>query len=353
MTRLRPAFHAAIILLALVAGQAVARAADGETGQATGAGAGEEASADAGRIGEPFTPLDMTRFGAGGTPDDTRFGGRPGDPAFAAFQRGLYLTALNLALADAEKGLPSGQMLAAEIYARGLGVAPNIPEATRLYLAAAESGNAEAQLQGALILLGGKPMDQSNPNRAEALAMLRASAEQGNANAAFNLAQIVLAEMPGDAGIIEARALFETAARRDLPGALYALSRYHLTGMGGAAKDPAKARDLMTKAARAGLDTAQIDLATGLAEGAFGEPEYNEAALWMRRAADAGNPVAAVRFAKLVMYGLGVEGDPVKAAAWYIRAKRAGLRDELMEDHLAGLTDEERSAALAAANGQL
>jgi TPR repeat protein len=306
-----------------------------------------------GQLGEPFTPLDMSRFGAGGTPDDSRFGGRPDDPAFAAFQRGLYLTALNLALADAEKGLPSGQLLAAEIYSRGLGVPRNLPEATRLYLAAAESGHPEAQLQGALILLGGKPMDLSNPNRAEALAMLRASAEQGNANAAFNLAQIVLAETPGDAGIIEARALFETAAARDLPGALYAMARYHLTGMGGAEKDLAKARDLMTKAARAGLDTAQIDLATGLAEGTFGEPDYGEAFTWMRRAAEAGNAVAAVRLAKLVMYGLGVEGDPVKAAAWYIRAKRAGLRDELMEDHLAGLTDEERSAALAAANQPL
>ena len=84
-------------------------------------------------------------------------------------------------------------MLVAEIYARGLGTARNIAEATRWYMAAAGQGIAEAQLQAALILLGDKPLDRSNPNRDEALTMLRASADQDNAFAAFNLAQIVMA----------------------------------------------------------------------------------------------------------------------------------------------------------------
>ncbi|NJR14162.1 MAG: sel1 repeat family protein [Phyllobacteriaceae bacterium] len=282
-----------------------------------------------------------------------RFGNRPADPAYAAFQRGLYITALNLALPKAEQGDRAAQMLTAEIHARGLGVPRNMEEATRWYMLAAEQGDAEAQLQVAMILLGDKPLDLANPNRAEAMDMLRASAETGNPYAAFNLAQLVMAEQPGDDGARQARILFETAATRDIPGALYALARFHLTGIGGATIDGAKARDLMTRAARAGLDTAQLDLATSLADGVFGKADYTEAFIWMRRAALGGNPLAANRLAKLYMFGLGNDGDPIAAAAWYIRAKRAGIKDAEMEDYLEGLTDDQRSKALTAANAPL
>jgi TPR repeat protein len=301
------------------------------------------------------SPLDMPVDAplAAGAPAMDRFGDRPADPAYAAFQRGLYITALNLALPKAEEGDRASQMLAAEIYARGLGVERNNAEATRWYMLAAEQGDAEAQLQAAMILLGDKPLDRANPNRAEALEMLRASADAGNAYAAFNLAQVVMAEKPGDEGARQARALFETAAAKQVPGALYALARFHLTGIGGAAIDGAKARDLMSRAARAGLDTAQLDLATSLADGLFGARDYPEAFIWMRRAALGGNVLAANRLAKLYMYGLGNEGDAIAAAAWYIRAKRAGITDPEMEDYLEGLTDEERAEALTMANAPL
>ncbi|MCU0831185.1 MAG: sel1 repeat family protein [Rhizobiaceae bacterium] len=303
-------------------------------------------------IGAPFTPPDASRF-ASDELDASRFGDRPADPAYAAFQRGLYLTALNLALPAAERGEVAGQMLAAEIYARGLGVPRNVEEATRWYMAAAEQGDDEGQLQAALILLGDKPLDRSNPNRAEAMAMLSASAEAGNANAAFNLAQILISEQPGDAGLRAARPHFEVAAERGIPGALYALSRMYLSGGGGVLTDRVKARDLMTRAAVGGLDTAQLDLATQLADGGFGSRDYAAAFAWMRRVALTGNPLAANRLAKLYMYALGTEPDPVQAAAWYIRAKRAGITDAEMEDFLGGLTDEERAAALGEANRRL
>src|SRR4051794_21216035 len=44
----------------------------------------------------------------------------PVDEAYGAFQRGFYLTALQLALPRAEKGDAKAQTLIAEIYARGL-----------------------------------------------------------------------------------------------------------------------------------------------------------------------------------------------------------------------------------------
>ena len=61
----------------------------------------------------------------------SRFGEQPADEAFGAFQRGLYLTARNLALPRAEKGDAAAQTLLAEIYARGLGVPRDDAEAAK------------------------------------------------------------------------------------------------------------------------------------------------------------------------------------------------------------------------------
>src|SRR5690606_37113597 len=53
--------------------------------------------------------------------DPQRFASPP-DDAFGAYQRGLYITALNLALPRADGGDAAAQTLVAEIYSRGLGV---------------------------------------------------------------------------------------------------------------------------------------------------------------------------------------------------------------------------------------
>ena len=283
-------------------------------------------------------------------PETNRFGARPTDAAYGAFQRGLYVTALNLALPDAEKGNLPSQMLAAEIYARGLGVAKNVPEATRWYMAAAAQGNAEAQLQSALILLGDKPLDRTNTNREEALAMLQASSDAGNAFAAFNLAQIIIADSPGDIGLRKAAPLFQRAAQANISGAHYALSQLYQNGTGGLSLDGAKAQYHLTRAAELGLDTAQLDLGTALVDGLLGKKDFKTGFLWMRRAAESGNLIAATRLAKLYVFGLGVEANPVTAASWYIRAKRSGLTDIELDDLMDGLTDEERAAALVEAN---
>ncbi len=285
-----------------------------------------------------------------GSPEINRFGNRPADEAFGAFQRGFFLTALNLALPEAQKGDLASQMLIAEIYARGLGIAKNIPEATKWYMEAAQQGNAEAQLQSALILLGDKPLDRTNGNRNEALMMLQASSDSGNAFAAFNLAQVIIADSPGDAGLRKAAPLFQKAAAANISGAHYALSQLYQSGTGGLSLDGEKALFHLTRAAELGLDTAQLDLGTALVDGILGQKDFKTGFLWMRRAADSGNLFAAIRLAKLYVFGLGVDANPVTAASWYIRAKRSGLKDVELDDLMDGLTDEERAAALSEAN---
>ena len=282
--------------------------------------------------------------------DTSRFGAPPEDPAYGAFQRGLYVTALNLALPKADEGDLPSQLLAAEIYARGLGVPRNVEEATRWYLAAAEQGSALAQLQAGLILLGDKPLDKENPNRAEAVTLLEAASAQGDGEAAFNLAQIRLADGTGNAGREAAAPLFRQAALAGIAPAEYAWSQYLAEGSGGVTKDEVAARSWLRRAALAGFDTAMVDYATWLVEGRGGDRDYNAGFAMMLRAARGGNVTAQLRLAKLYRYGLGTEGDPAAAAAWYVRAKRSGLSDEEMDIFLDGLTDEERQQALRTAN---
>jgi TPR repeat protein len=58
------------------------------------------------------------------------------------------------------------------------------------------------------------------------------------------------------------------------------------------------------------------------------------AAAWFERAAQADNPVAQLRLAKLYADGRGVSIDPEKAARWYLIAKGHGFEDDGMEDFL-------------------
>src|SRR5690606_23928996 len=84
------------------------------------------------------------------------FGPRaPVDEAFGAFQRGYFLTALEMALPRAEQGDAAAQTLIAELYAKGLGVA-QIPErAAGWYQLAANNGDLLATFELAMLYQDG------------------------------------------------------------------------------------------------------------------------------------------------------------------------------------------------------
>jgi len=88
--------------------------------------------------------------------DPKRFGGRPPDLAYGAYQRGYYKTAYDLALPLAKKGEPAAQVLVAEILSRGLGVKRDEKAAAKWYEAAAEQDVPDAQVQYALMLIDGR-----------------------------------------------------------------------------------------------------------------------------------------------------------------------------------------------------
>lgn len=276
-----------------------------------------------------------------------RFGTRPDDAAYGAFQRGLYKTAYNLALARARNGDAAAQTLVAEILSRGLGVPLNPAEAAKWYGLAAEQGVAEAQFQYALMLLDGRFVQKDEK---EAHALMQAAAEAGNRLAQFNFAQLLVKEEPGDAGLAKAVPYYERAAATGLADAQYAMSQIYANGVGGKKRDDAEARRFLLQAARQNFDTAQLDLGQWLVDGRGGPRDLEDGFKWMKVAAEGGNVAAQNRLAKFYWGGIGTDQDLVLAGAWYIVARRAGLIDDQMEDFMRGLTDEQARQALQKAN---
>lgn len=279
--------------------------------------------------------------------DQERFGGPPADAAYGAFQRGLYMTALNLGLPRAEAGDSAAQTLVAEILSRGLGVKRDEAAAAKWYQLAAEQGVPEAQFQYALLLIDGRFV-KKDPNGAYAL--MQAAAEAGNRMAQFNFAQMVVQREPGPTGMAKSVSYYQRAADAGLADAQYAMSQVYANGVGGKKRDDIQARRWLVLAARQNYDTAQVDLATWLVEGRGGPRDLKAGFEWMKRAAESGNVAAQNRLAKLYMGGIGTEPDAIEAAAWYFVARRRGLVDAEMQDFLNGKTEEELKAALERAN---
>lgn len=267
--------------------------------------------------------------------------------AFGAFQRGYYLTAMELALPRAQLGDPAAQTLLGELFSGGLGVPRSMDDAAFWYRQAAENGDAAAQFKYGIMLLEGKYV---KPDRAKAEELMQKAANAGNAFAQFNYAQMLVANKPGDSGILEALPYFEQSAEQGVPDAQYALAQIYSNTTGIPDEKRARARALMEKAARAGYDTAQLDYALWLIDGIGGPKDYEKGFRWMQVAANRGNVVAQNRMALLHINAIGTLGDPVEAAKWYILSRRAGYDDRALDDFYQGLTEEEQKKAIEAAN---
>ncbi|MCC0030788.1 MAG: sel1 repeat family protein [Brucellaceae bacterium] len=331
-------FLAASLLAILIAGAAAA--SETKDDRTPAASAGSETPAPNKQLDPPFA---QRQFDV----DPTRFGLRPSDEAFGAFQRGLYLTAHNLAKPLAENGNAQAQVLLAEILARGLGVPRDDAGAAHWYREAALQGVPEAEFQYALLLLEGHFYEK---DEMEAMRLMRKAADAGNRLAQFNVAQLLVQERPGPAGMREALPYFRKAAEAGVPDAQYALSQILSSGIANIIPDDEEALKWLTLAAQQNYDTAQVDLGTWLVEGRGGQRDAKAGFRWLKLAADQGNVAAQNRVAKLYRAGVGVEADPVEAAAWYILARRAGLVDHELDVFMEGLTDETKKKALERAN---
>lgn len=269
------------------------------------------------------------------------------DYAFGAYQRGRYLTAFQLALPRAEAGDAAAQTLIAELYDLGRGVAKDTKKAAEWYEIAAQSGNREAQFSFAMKLLEGRDVKS---DRRRAIDLMREAADAGHPLAMFNYANHLIDQRPTSLGYRRALPYLERAAEFRLGDAYYLLGKIYTDGLATGIGDPAKGKQWTERAARSGVDTAQIEYAMGLMNGLYGEKNPELAYRWFSRAAQSGNVIAQNRIAHMLFTGVGTEQAPIDAAKWHILAKRAGRADPLLDQYFSQLDDDERQKALAGAN---
>lgn len=269
------------------------------------------------------------------------------DDAYGAYQRGLYITAVDLALPRAQLGDPAAQTLLGELLSQGLGVKRDLKGAAFWYSKAAEGGDPNGMFKYALILMEGR-LAKQDKKRADEL--MHKAADAGNSLAEFNWAQILVSQKVGSEGLRDAMPYYEKAAKKGIADAQYALSQIYLNlpGLDQAKRDEAKM--WLTRAARAGYDTAQYDMGVWLINGIEFKQDLKAGFTWMRIAAMNGHVLAENRLAHLYIEAIGTEPDPVEAAKWYIISRRAGLQDESLDDFYLGIEADKQKAAIEAAN---
>lgn len=271
----------------------------------------------------------------------------PIDEAYGAYQRGLYVTALDKALTRAGKGDAAAQTLVAEMMTKGLGIKRDAKTATFWYKQAAEGGDPAAMFQYALLLMAGRDVPRDKKQADE---FMRKAAEAGNSSAQFNWAQILVSDNPGENGLHLALPFYERAAMQGVADAQYAVAQLYVTLKDMPAEKKAKAREWLERAAEAGYDTAQLDMGLWLVNGVGGPRDYDKGFEWMRIAAHRGNVVAQNKLAHLYINALGTRPNPVEAAKWYVLSRRAGLQDPELEDFYLGINEEQQKQAIEAAN---
>ncbi|MGF0539317.1 tetratricopeptide repeat protein [Agrobacterium sp. ES01] len=271
----------------------------------------------------------------------------PVDDAYGAYQRGLYLTAIDKALPRAQLGDPAAQTLIAELMSQGLGVKRDTKGAAFWYSQAAAGGYPAAMFKYAMLLMQGRDVKR---DKAKADEYMKKAADAGNASAQFNWAQTLVTDNPGQKGLELALPYYEKSADQGIADAQYAVSQLYRTIIDLPEEKRAQARSYLARAAKAGFDTAQLDMGIWLVNGIGGEKDYDEGFRWLSIAANRGNVVAQNRLSHLYINALGTRPDPVEAAKWYVLSRRAGLKDTSLEDFYLGLTDDQQKQAIDRAN---
>jgi TPR repeat protein len=261
------------------------------------------------------------------------------DLAFAAFQRGYYVTALREAMkritADPDDG--PAMTLVGELYRDGLGLPRNPQEAVRWYKLAADRGDPPGAFALALSYLRGFGVKQ---DAQAAVPWLELAAVAGHPGAVYNLGMLALqGERPDHA---KAASLFRRAAELGNSEAAYALGLQYRQGLG-VTRDGPRAAFWLKRAADDNLAAAQIEYAILLFNG-DGVPADESAALrYFRKAASANNPVAANRLARLLATGRGAPRNMIEAMTWHIIARAAGVPDEWLDSQLSSLSARDRA----------
>src|SRR5580698_3783402 len=246
----------------------------------------------------------------------------PDDPnadyVYAAYQRGQYKTAFDLATKRAQdKGDPNAMTMLGELCANGLGTKRDYDKAIDWYRKASAGGDREGMFALAMLRLNGR----GGPvNREEAAKLLASSAKLGEPKAAYNLALLYLDGQTLPQDVKRAAELLRVSADAGNAEAQYALATFYKEGTG-VEKDPEKSVRLLQAASLADNVDAEVEYAIALFNGT-GTPKNQAAAVaLLSKAARQGSPIAQNRLARVLVTGPGVPMDKVEGFKWHIVAK--------------------------------
>lgn len=267
------------------------------------------------------------------------------DSAFAAYQRGYFLTAFREASKLAERSDPKAMALLGELYSNGFGVGRDDAKAAQWYARAAAAGDAEAAFSLAVFKFQGRggPRDV-----AAAVKLFETAANQGHVAAAYNLGIITLKGEDVPADPAKAAALIDRAAKAGMSEAQYVLATLYKDGRG-VPKDGREAMRLMNLSARSGNIEAMVEFAIAQFNGTDTTKNETEAANLFLQAARRGNAIAQNRLARILSAGRGLPLDAVAAARWHLIAKAGGISDPDLDVFVANMKPSDRDSAEASA----
>ncbi|WP_455475049.1 tetratricopeptide repeat protein [Bartonella sp. B30(2025)] len=289
---------------------------------------------------EPFKPLKAGQY----------------DQAYDYYIQGYYLKAFREALRRAEKNDPIAQTLVARLYMEGNAVPMDGARAALWFGRAAKQGEPQAQLRYGLMLFDGHFIAQ---NRQLSEEFIFKSVQAGVKEAYFYYGQLILYKASREKEVLagvsvpsrdnkaveQALKWFLKGAALGEPEAAFAAAKILSSGTFTRPKDDHNARKLMEIAAQNKHPMAQVLLAKWLVEGRGGERDFQRAfSLLLPNAFNMIIP-AQISLARLYRDGIGVNGDIITAAAWYMVAKQAHAQAPDLETMLQGMDDKQLEKA--------
>ncbi|ABM45659.1 hypothetical protein X471_00808 [Bartonella bacilliformis str. Heidi Mejia] len=271
------------------------------------------------------------------------------DEAYDYYVQGFYLKAFRAALRRAENNDPKAQTLVGKMYMEGYAVTQDGARAALWFGRAAKQGDPHAQLRYGLMLFNGNFVKK---NEEEGEKLIHEAMQAGLKEAYFYCGQLLLyktmrekenlkgvaAADDNDENSDKALAFFLKGAALGDAEAAFAAAQILAVGTMKYPRHDHYARRLMTIAAQKKHVMAQMMLAQWLLQGRGGEADFKEAFSLLYDNALKRVMPAQVNLARVYRDGLGVEGDIVTAAAWYLVVKSGKGQAADLEMMLEGMS---------------
>lgn len=269
---------------------------------------------------------------------------RPGqyDRAYDDYIAGNYLFSFKEALRRGELGDPTAQTLLGRLYSEGYAFPVDGARAAIWYGRAAKQGDPQAELRYGLMVYNGRFVTK---NQAEGEALIKKAVDAGVPEAYFYYGQLLMNKTDSDDALEIGLTWFLKGAASGNADSAYAASQILAHGTNKRPRDDVNARKLLEAASAKDHVPAQLDLTKWMVEGRGGPKDYKAAFNLLLLNATKMFAPAQINLARLYQHGLGVDGNIIQAAAWYMVAKQAKTEAPDLESMLQGMSNKQLAQA--------